>query len=324
MNMKLTAGLGRLEDYPALVEAGADEVYCGCVPYDWLKKYGAFFALNRREVLYYAVQIGSLDEMRLLARQREALGVPVALTFNSPFYPPEQYPAIIDLMRRLIDIGFDRMIVADPALLLRIRQEKLSCRIHLSGEAGDLNLPAMRFFDELHPIERFIFHRKLTVQEMRCLIMSFPERQYEAFLLNEQCHFTGAHCASIHCDELPPLCRVPYHLAPRREGGQLPSLPEAEAREASGCLGESGCGLCALPALARAGVTHLKIVGRGNQLEHTVRDLRAARLALRLARQAPDDRQFQQALLDTLFPSGCCDSCYYRERREVLPGRPLF
>lgn len=310
--MKLTAGLGRLEDYDALADAGADEVYCGCVPYEWLREYGTAFALNRREVLYYAVQIGSLDEMRLLARRREERGVPVALTFNSPFYPPEQYPLILQLMRRLLDLGFDRMIVADPALLLHIRQEGLCCRVHLSGEAGNLNLPALRFFDGLHPIERFIFHRKLTVQEMACLIRAFPGCQYEAFLLNEQCHFTGAYCACIHCDELPPMCRVPYRLAPRREGEPLPEPPGCEPRDCWGELGESGCGLCALRQLGEAGVTHLKIVSRGNQAERTARDLRAARLALQLAEQAPDEACFRQALFERLFPSGCCDSCYYR------------
>ena len=36
--------------------------------------------------------------------------------------------------------------------------------------------------------------------------------EYEAFALNELCHFTGAFCSSLHCDELAPACRLPYRL----------------------------------------------------------------------------------------------------------------
>ena len=36
--------------------------------------------------------------------------------------------------------------------------------------------------------------------------------EYEAFVLNELCHFSGGFCNSLHCDELGHLCRVPYRV----------------------------------------------------------------------------------------------------------------
>ena len=39
-NMKITAGLGRLENFSRLVKAGADELFAGFVPLAWLEKYG--------------------------------------------------------------------------------------------------------------------------------------------------------------------------------------------------------------------------------------------------------------------------------------------
>ena len=35
--MKITAGLGSVDDYLPYVEAGADEFFCGYVPYEWMK-----------------------------------------------------------------------------------------------------------------------------------------------------------------------------------------------------------------------------------------------------------------------------------------------
>ena len=65
--MKITAGLGSVDDYLPYVEAGADEFFCGYVPYEWMQNGGLTYPLNRREVLYYNVQIGSESEMEILA-----------------------------------------------------------------------------------------------------------------------------------------------------------------------------------------------------------------------------------------------------------------
>ena len=51
MSMKIVAGLGSVDEYIRYCEAGADEFFCGYVPYKWTKKYGTMMALNRREVL---------------------------------------------------------------------------------------------------------------------------------------------------------------------------------------------------------------------------------------------------------------------------------
>ena len=49
--MKITAGLGSVDEYIRFVEAGADEFFSGFVPYSWTEKYGTVMPLNRREVL---------------------------------------------------------------------------------------------------------------------------------------------------------------------------------------------------------------------------------------------------------------------------------
>ena len=49
--MKIVAGLGSIDEYIKFAEAGADEFFCGYVPYSWSKKYGTVLPLNRREVL---------------------------------------------------------------------------------------------------------------------------------------------------------------------------------------------------------------------------------------------------------------------------------
>ena len=55
--MELTAGLGSVDDYIRYIEAGADECFCGYIPYAWDRKYGTVLSLNRREVRLSLIHI---------------------------------------------------------------------------------------------------------------------------------------------------------------------------------------------------------------------------------------------------------------------------
>ena len=298
--MKIVAGLGSLEYFDAYAEAGADEVFCGCSPFEWLERYGVTAPINRREVLLYPVQIASMTDMRILSRKCAETGIPASITVNSTGYPPGLYPALIQMIRALNDMGFERFILADPALILRVRAEMLNIKIHLSGEFGVYNRPALWMMGG-NGISRLIFHRKMTPEEMAACARELPGREYEAFILNERCYYTGAMCASMHTDEFPPLCRVPgriggvYEAKTRIEENAVPLDADA--------LGAGGCGLCALGALEQAGITHLKLVGRGNRADRMARDIRALREALKLADRA--------TIKERLFPNGCPGACYY-------------
>lgn len=339
--MKIVAGLGCIDDYIRFVKAGADEFFCGYVPYEWTRRYGVMLPLNRREVMFYHVQIGSLEELRILRKMVEVYQVPVKITFNSLFYLKEQYDLIAHFMEQCIQIGFDTFIIADIALIAFIRSKGLPCKIHLSGETSEVNHLMMEAFNQFD-ITRYIFHRKNTIGDMRACIEKNPKKglEYEAFVLNEWCHFSGGFCNSLHCDELVHLCKVPYQLEKLKENvnhnefdqyvledrgeeesyacesceAKEGSSPEGEEEESQDYyqMGATGCGLCALPKLYNAGVTHLKLVGRGNYPDYMERDIRNLKRAMTLAEEIPDSQQFMKTMKQELFPKGCSQVCYYR------------
>ena len=214
--MKIVAGLGCIDDYPLFCEAGADEFFCGYVPYIWTKRYGTTLALNRREVLCYQVQLGAYSELEILAGMREVYKRPIHLTFNSLYYIPEQYPMIEDIIRSCMELDFQSFILADPALIVYLRKQRVDCQIHLSGEMGENNRKMLETFQNLN-LKRMIFHRKNTIEDMASMIAARKTAgekrsgtEFEAFVLNELCQFSGSFCNSLHCDELGHLCRVPY------------------------------------------------------------------------------------------------------------------
>ena len=96
--MKIVAGLGSIDEYIPYVKAGADEFFCGYVPYSWTEKYGTLLPLNRREVLCSNVQLGAFSELEILASMVKKYEKPVHLTFNSLYYIPEQYLEIANII----------------------------------------------------------------------------------------------------------------------------------------------------------------------------------------------------------------------------------
>lgn len=341
--MKITSGLGSIDDYPRYVRAGADELFCGYVPFSWSEKYGTVLPLNRREVLNYNVQIGSFSELEILANMVQKYQKPVHLAFNSLYYRQEQYEEITQIIQQCRSIGFDSYILADPALLVYLRKEKIDCEVHLSGDLGTVNSAMTEVFAKEYP-KRIIFQRKNTISEMRAVIRHITAQkeaarkewtyptEFEAFALNELCQFSGAFCNSLHCDEMGYLCRVPYWKKPmsfsesklekqeKNRPGENISISEWDSAselmnpvsEDGYLCGATGCGLCTLKQLSDAGITHLKLVGRGNYTDFMERDIRNLRRTLEILEDSSTEEEYFRAMKAELFPNGCSHMCCVR------------
>lgn len=330
--MKIAAGLGSIDEYIPYVEAGADELFCGYVPEAWSLKYGMGNPLNRREVCYYNVQIGSESELQIMQKMVEKYKVPVSITFNSLYYAPKQYFMIAEIIRQCMKYGYRSFIVADMALLVYLKEYaydliESGMKLQLSGETAEVNTPMLEEFRKLL-IDRVIFHRKNTIADMQSMIsyqtIHHPDKRlsYEAFILNEMCHFTGAFCNSLHCDELAHMCRVPYRRRPIADALQSDQKQFVQAGIGEeydlNLTGVTGCGLCALWKLRQAGITHLKLVSRGNYIDDTIRDIKALRTALAILENVGNEAEYVDKMKNTLFPCGkCSGNCYYKN--EIYP-----
>lgn len=96
------------------------------------------------------------------------------------------------------------------------------------------------------------------------------------------------------------------------ESGNQNGNEDDEEMEDGYLCGESGCGLCALWQLQSAGITHLKLVGRGNYVDFMERDIRNLSRARELLENSVSEEEFQRKIRKELFPDGCSGNCYYR------------
>lgn len=319
--MKIVAGLGEVYAYPKFINAGADELFCGFVPHMWNEKFQTHLPANRREVLFYQVQIGTMQEMKVLKRMREKYGVPISVTWNSLSYNQEQLKFLGPLLEELVENGIKDFIVADLGLMLYLKKRGLTCNLHISGELGGNNSELLKLLlKEVHTpdgegprITRWIFHRKNTWEEMEACIQVAKKQQismeFEAFLLNENCHFNGGFCNSMHCDEMVHLCQMPYQLVNLLENKEIELVEKEESEQ----VGSSGCGLCALWKMKEIGITHLKVVGRGKSSECMKHDIETVNKALTILGESKTETEYKEHMLKQLFPNGCSRHCYYNK-----------
>jgi Collagenase and related proteases len=320
--MKIVVPLSNIDCYEPLVEAGADEFYCGFLPYEWLKKYKVILPINRRAFLAKKCSICTISSMKILSRLAEEYKIPVKIAFNSHYYIDNQYMELLEMIKSLMDLGFNTFIIADVGLAIYLRENGISCNIHLSGECEIINSMSMRFMEQLN-ISRFIFPRKTTMTDMRNSINNsgFLGKEYEAFILNLICVFSGAFCNSIHNDLITPTCNIPFHITRINTKNkrflkideqleEKRNAPKLSSRNNSNyILGKSGCGICQIRNLINSGITHVKVVGREFGIDCLVEDVKALKNIIGLHYQMGEDEDFQgkvrELYLDKIYPRHC-------------------
>src|SRR5262245_36204057 len=203
--MKVLAPISSHDELEMLAAAGAEELYCGIVPREWMEKYTGAVWLNRR-----SPKGGSLEsyaDLKRLVDDAHQLKIPVFITLNSPYYTAEQISLVMELAHKLSDeVGVDALIVTDINLLLRLSEEKLAADLHVSSVAATLNSEAVRFLLNFGP-RRIILPRSLTLDEIEAIVRDVgQEVEIEVFMLNDGCAFEEGFCATTHHHSVGAFC----------------------------------------------------------------------------------------------------------------------
>lgn len=345
--MNILAPLNSLAETEMLLANGADELYCGLVPDEWIARYSGAIWLNRRSPA--GGNLRSFADLSRILEQAHACSVPVFVTLNAQTYSAEQMPLAMDLARRYVEeAGVDGLIVSDPALIVELAEQNLSCALHLSSIAASLNTAAIRFFQSLG-VRRVILPRSLTLKEIgRIAGQVGSEVELEVFILNDGCIFEEGFCLTTHhrsvgafCVGLARMESQSFKLggAPwdRGEEEEMKSLRHdfyrridtmtnrACSAQVQTALPLAPCGLCAIPAFQQMGITALKIVGRESSALRKLASLRLVRAVVEQARSGACKQEIQAYAKDLREKIAPCDPgemCYYETEgsTQLLSG----
>ncbi|MGE5337070.1 MAG: peptidase U32 family protein [Gemmatimonadota bacterium] len=316
--MKLLAPLRNSDEVAPLIDAGAQEFYCGLTPPGWEQSFGQA-SVHRRNAR--SAGVPSLDDMRRIVALAQPR--PVFATLNAPSYPAGAVPRLVEFGRLLLDeVGVAALIVAEWELLLALADEGLAPRLHISSLASCRNPGAAAFYRDLG-VARVILPRHMTLAEIEATAIAGLE--LEVFVLNDGCVFEEGICSTTHA--LGTFCLAD------RVGGKFGRLDERYefwkwTQNNCGCQTNRGytlgpCGLCALPRLARLGIASLKVVGREASLARKAASVRLAAAALALAERRASPEEIRAAVIGMRGAPELCKHahlCYYP---DVWHGRAV-
>jgi putative protease len=192
--MKILAPVNSPKEVEKIIQAGADEIYCGILPDNWKEKFTNIASSNRRE--WQAANLTNFCELQEVVDIAHSNNTPVYLALNA-LYTGKQYPLVFEQVEKSRKINIDALIVADLGLLLSLKKEKIGLDIHISTGGTTFNSETAKFYEELGA-SRIVLPRHLTIEEIEQIVKSCPSLKFEVFILNSGCKNIDGFCTFQH------------------------------------------------------------------------------------------------------------------------------
>ena len=192
--MDILCPVNRAEEVPAVIEAGATELYCGVMPTRWRKSYTNMASPNRRE--WDSSNLQGFDQLRAVIDVAHDRAVPVYITLNA-LYTAGQYDALKGQIEEMRACGVDAAIVADVGMMLTLRDRQPDWELHVSTGGTTFNSETVAFFKGLG-VRRIVLPRHYRIDEMAAIAQRNPDVRFEAFIMNRGCKNIDGFCTFHH------------------------------------------------------------------------------------------------------------------------------
>lgn len=292
MNQKveLLAPAGDLEKLKMAVIYGADAVYIGGESFGLRTASKNFTQETMREGVEFAH-----------ARGRKVYVTLNIIPHNDDLVGLEEY------LRFLDSIGIDAVIVADPGVLMIVREVLPNMEVHMSTQANNTNYQSARFWYK-QGVKRVVTARELSFDEIRELRAQIPEdMDIETFVHGAMCISYSGRCLmsnymtgrDANRGECAHPCRWKYSLVEEKRPGEYFPIEEDE----HGTYIFNSKDLCMIDQIDKiieSGIYSLKIEGRVKTAYYVATVVRAYRMAIDRYYEDPENYQFDEEWLREL------------------------
>lgn len=303
--IELLAPAGSFESLAAAIQAGADAVYFGVEQ------------LNMRTRA--SINFGIEDLPEISARCREK-GVKTYITLNTILYDHD-----LSLMRRIVDAALenqiDAIIASDVAVMNYAR--KVGMPIHISTQSNVTNIDTIEFYAAFADV--MVLSRELTLLQVGALTREIERRnitgpsgklvRIEIFGHGALCMAVSGKCylslhsnfASANRGACIQNCRHRYLVTDKESGNEL------EIDNEYIMSAKDLCTIELIDQIADAGVSVLKIEGRGRSADYvftTTQCYREAIDALKAGTYSPEQFEGWKTRLATVYNRGFWEGYY--------------
>jgi putative protease len=205
---ELLAPAGTLNNLRYAIAYGADAVYAGMPRYSLRVRNNDFDTLAQLK--------NGIDEVHAAGKQ-------FFLATNVLPHNAKVKTFIRDI-EPIVALGPDALIMADPGLIMLVRERWPELPVHLSVQANTVNYASVRFWQSLG-LTRVILSRELSLDEIAEIRQQCPEMELEVFVHGALCIAYSGRCLLSgyfnHRDAnqgtCTNSCRWQYDLKPAEE-----------------------------------------------------------------------------------------------------------
>lgn len=305
MRMEVMAPVGSWESLAAAIQAGADSIYFGVEQ------------LNMR--VKSAASLTTEDIPTIVAKCRKH-GMRTYLTLNTTMYDHDKQ-LLSGIITAAKAAGTDAVIAADFAVINECRKQGMS--LHISTQANVTNIDTVEFYSAYADL--VVLSRELTLTQVKSMVNQIRERdirgpkgelmRIEVFAHGALCMAVSGKCylsldsnnSSANRGACVQNCRHRYEVKDLDNGKEL--VIDNEYIMSAKDL----CTIDILDKVAEAGVSVLKIEGRGRSADYvytTVKCYKAAAEALEAGTYTREKALAWKEELATVFNRGFWDGYY--------------
>ncbi|MCX7696681.1 MAG: U32 family peptidase [Bacteroidales bacterium] len=290
--IEVTAPVGSFESLQAALEAGADSVYFGVGE------------LNMRSA---STTNFTPQELPYIVKKTKEHNAKAYLTLNVVIYEEELENAF-DLLQKAKDAGVDAIIATDYSVLSKTRELKMP--VHLSTQTNITNSEAVRFYSQWADV--VILSRELSLEQInkihtrihkeKILGPSGKPIRLEAFVhgafcmaISGKCYLSkDLHNQSANRGKCLQVCRRKYKLFDEERNIEL------EMENGYILSARDLCTLSFLDKIINAGISILKIEGRGRSAEYVYTTVKVYKEAVKAIQSNTFNQDFIKYGLEQL------------------------
>jgi putative protease len=179
-----------------MIEAGANELYCGAI---YKKLSNSYTRLGANSALGYThCDLDNYKELEQAIEIAHSYNVPIFLVFNSRYYNKSQYEILLESIDKAIKLNIDALIISDIGLILTLKKIYNNIDIHASVISCIMNSKCVEFYKRLG-VSRVTFQDSLKVSEIEQISKKEGKIQLEVFsLLTTPCPSVEGLCNFTH------------------------------------------------------------------------------------------------------------------------------
>ncbi len=305
-NVEIMAPVGSWESLQAAIQAKADSIYFG------------MDALNMRS---HSAHNFTLDELPEIIRICKENQVKAYVTLNTIIYD-EDLPVMRNLCNHIRDSGAQAVIASDLAVLEYAHS--IGLPVHISTQQNVCNLEAVRFFSRYSDV--VVLARELTLNQIRSIRDGIARDQIkgpsnelvriELFVHGALCVAVSGKCymslmehnQSANRGKCTQVCRRKYRVIDEQSQSEL-VLDNQYVMSPKDL-----CTIDWVDQMLAAGVSVLKIEGRGKAAEYVYTVVRAYREAVESVREgtySQEKKNSWKEQLKTVYNRGFWEGGYY-------------